>query len=141
MPKPVRLMALDVGSRRTGVAVSDELGLYAHARPALRGGTRALLDALPPLVAGEEVGEVIVGLPLALSGGDSAQTAAARAFAERLRERLDVPVTVWDERLTTAEAARYVPPKRQRQRDGALDSAAAALLLQAVLDARTGGGA
>ena len=134
-------MALDVGSRRTGVAVSDELGLYAHARPALRGGTRALLDALPPLVAGEEVGEVIVGLPLALSGGDSAQTAAARAFAERLRERLDVPVTVWDERLTTAEAARYVPPKRQRQRDGALDSAAAALLLQAVLDARTGGGA
>ena len=134
-------MALDVGSRRTGVAVSDELGLYAHARPALRGGTRALLDALPPLVAGEEVGEVIVGLPLALSGGDSAQTAAARAFAERLRERLDVPVTVWDERLTTAEAARYVPPKRQRHRDGALDSAAAALLLQAVLDARTGGGA
>ena len=134
-------MALDVGARRTGVAVSDELGLYAHARPALRGGTRALLDALPPLVAGEEVGEVIVGLPLALSGGDSAQTAAARAFAERLRERLDVPVTVWDERLTTAEAARYVPPKRQRQRDGALDSAAAAVLLQAVLDARTGGGA
>ncbi len=132
-------MALDVGSRRTGVAVSDELGLYAHARPALRGGTRALLDALPPLVAGEEVGEVIVGLPLALSGGDSAQTAAARAFAERLRERLDVPVTVWDERLTTAEAARYVPAKRHR--DGALDSAAAAVLLQSVLDARSGGGA
>lgn len=129
-------MALDVGSRRTGVAVSDELGLYAHARPALKGGTRALLEALPPLVAGEAIDEVVVGLPLALSGEDSPQTAATRAFVERLRERLDVPVTTWDERLSSVEAARYVPSDRHRE--GALDSAAAALLLQAVLDSRAG---
>ncbi len=129
-------MALDVGARRTGVAVSDELGLYAHARPALKGGTRALLDALPPLVDAENIDEVVVGLPLTLAGEDSAQTAATRAFVERLRERLDVPVTTWDERLTSVEAARYVPSDRHR--DGALDSAAAALLLQAVLDSRVG---
>ena len=135
---PARLMALDVGSRRTGVAVSDELGLYAHARPALKGGTRALLDALPPLVDAESIDEVVVGLPLTLAGEDSAQTAATRAFVERLRERLDVPVTTWDERLTSVEAARYVPSDRHR--DGALDSAAAALLLQAVLDSRAGAG-
>lgn len=135
---PVRLMALDVGSRRTGVAVSDELGLFAHARPALRGGTRALLHALPPLVEADGIDEVIVGLPLTLAGEDSAQTAATRAFVERLRERLDVPVTTWDERLTSVEAARYVPSDRHR--DGALDSAAAALLLQAVLDSRAGAG-
>ena len=127
-------MALDVGARRTGVAMSDELSLYAHPRPAFTGGTRALLDALPALVASEGAGEVIVGLPLTLAGEDSAQTRATRAFVERLRERLDVPVSVWDERLTTVEAARYTPSALRR--DGALDSAAAALFLQAVLDAR-----
>ncbi len=133
---PTRLMALDFGSRRTGVAVSDELGLYAHPRPAIKGGTRALLEALPPLVAAEAIDEVIVGLPRTLAGEDSAQTAATRAFVERLREHLDVPVTTWDERLSSVEAARYVPSDRHR--DGSLDSAAAALLLQAVLDSRAG---
>ena len=130
-------MALDLGSRRTGVAVSDELGLYAHPRPAVRGGTRAVLSAIPALVAAENVGEVIVGLPLTLAGEDSAQTTVTRAFVERLREHLEVPVTTWDERLSTVEAARYVPSGRKR--DGALDSAAAALLLQAVIDSRAGG--
>ena len=133
---PTRLMALDFGSRRTGVAVSDELGLYAHVRPAIKGGMRALLEAIPPLVAGEAIDEVVVGVPRTLSGEDSAQTAATRAFIERLRERLEVPVTTWDERLSSVEAARYVPADRHR--DGALDSAAAALLLQAVLDSRAG---
>ena len=132
-------MALDVGSRRTGVAVSDELGLYAHPRPALRGGTRALLAALPELVEAEDIGEVVVGMPLTMAGEDSSQTSATRAFVERLRERLDVPVTTWDERLSSVEAARYVPSDRHR--DGALDSAAAAILLQAVLDSRAGGDA
>ena len=131
---PTRLMALDFGSRRTGVAVSDEIGLYAHPRPAIKGGTRALLEAVPALVTAEAVAEVIVGLPRTLAGHDSAQTEATRAFIERLRERLDVPVTTWDERLSSVEAARYVPSGRRR--DGALDSAAAALLLQAVLDSR-----
>ena len=132
-------MALDAGARRTGVAVSDELGLYAHPRSAITGGQRALLDALPAIVASEGVSEVIVGLPLTLAGGDSAQTRATRALVERLRERLAVPVSTWDERLTTVEAARQVPPGRHR--DGALDSAAAALILQAVLDARANGDA
>lgn len=131
---PTRLMALDFGSRRTGVAISDELGLYAHPRPAIKGGTRALIEAIPPLVTAEAIDEVVVGLPRTLAGEDSAQTAATRAFVERLREHLDVPVTTWDERLSSVEAARYVPSDSHR--DGALDSAAAALILQAVLDSR-----
>ena len=131
-------MALDPGARRTGVAVSDELGLYAHPRPAIRGGARALLDAMPALVEREGVDEVVVGLPLTLAGGDSDQTRAVRALAGRLRERLDVPVRLRDERLTTVEAARRVPAAVAR-RDGTLDSAAAAVLLQAELDARAGG--
>lgn len=131
-------MALDPGARRTGVAVSDELGLYAHPRPAIRGGARALLEAMPALVEREGVDEVVVGLPLTLAGGDSDQTRAVRALAERLRERLDVPVRLRDERLTTVEAARRVPAAAAR-RDGTLDSAAAAVLLQAELDARARG--
>ena len=127
-------MALDPGGRRTGVAVSDELGLYAHPRPAIRGGGRALLEAMPALVEREGVDEVVVGLPLTLAGGDSAQTRAVRALAERLRERLPVPVRLRDERLTTVEAARRLPAAARR--DGTLDSAAAAVLLQAELDAR-----
>ncbi len=134
MPTPARLMALDVGSRRTGVAVSDELGLYAHPRAALKGGARALQAALPALVAAEQIDEVIVGLPLTLAGEDSAQTTATRALVERLRALLTIPVTIWDERLSSVEAARYVPGERHR--DGSLDSAAAAVLLQAVLDSR-----
>ena len=131
-------MALDPGARRTGVAVSDELGLYAHLRPAIRGGARALLEAMPALVEREGVDEVVVGLPLTLAGGDSDQTRAVRALAGRLRERLDVPVRLRDERLTTVEAARRVPAAASR-RDGTLDSAAAAVLLQAELDARARG--
>ena len=114
--------------------MSDELGLFAHPRPAHIGGHRALLQAVPDLVAKEGVTEVVVGVPLTLSGGDSEQTRITRAFVERLRGSLNVPVSVWDEALTTAEAATHVP--RARHRDGTLDSAAAALLLQAVLDAR-----
>ena len=68
---------------------------------------------------------------------DSAQTTATRAFVERLREHLEVPVTTWDERLSTVEAARYVPSPAESVM-AALDSAAAALLLQAVLDSRAG---
>lgn len=132
-------MALDPGARRTGVAVSDELGLYAHPRPAIRGGARALLEAMPALVEREGVDEVVVGLPLTLAGGDSDQTRAVRALAGRLRERLDVPVRLRDERLTTVEASRRAPAAATR-RDGTLDSAAAAVLLQAELDARAGGG-
>lgn len=131
-------MALDPGGRRTGVAVSDELGLYAHPRPAIRGGGRALLEAVPALVEREGVDEVVVGLPLTLAGGDSAQTRAVRALAERLRERLPVPVRLRDERLTTVEAARRLPAPARR--DGTLDSAAAAVLLQAELDARARAG-
>jgi len=133
---PRRLLALDPGERRVGVAVSDELGLYAHPRAALRGGRHdELIAAVAELVEREAVEEVVVGLPLTLTGADSAQTTAARAFATALRRRLTVPVTEWDERLSSAEAARSVKG-RERRKSGELDSAAASVVLQAVLDSR-----
>jgi putative holliday junction resolvase len=110
--------------------------MYAHPRAAIGGGPRAI-DAIAALVEAESVSEVIVGLPLSLSGADSSQTRAVRAFAMSLRARLAVPVTEWDERLSSVEAGRMVHGARRRSGD--LDSAAAGLVLQAVLDFRRGG--
>jgi putative Holliday junction resolvase len=133
-----RLLALDPGERRTGVAVSDALGLYAHPRRAVHHTDRdGLVAAVERLVADEGVDEVIVGLPLTLSGAESAQTRTTRELVGLLRQRLSVPVTPWDERLSTRQAERYVSGAARR-RSGEQDSAAAALILQAVLDRRRG---
>ena len=136
---PARLLGLDPGERRTGVALSDELGMYAHPRPALHGSPDAAVAAIAEMVTREGVSEVIVGLPLSLGGGESAQTAAARAFAAKLRVRLGLRVTEWDERLSSVQAGRDIKGASKR-RSGELDSAAAALVLQAVLDSRARGG-
>ena len=132
---PHRLLAIDPGARRTGVAVSDDLGLYAHPRPALAVSGASLVEAVARLAVEEAATELIVGLPLSLSGRDSAQTASARQLARRLKQRLPIPVTEWDERLSTVEASRRVRGAIARQR-GLVDSEAAAVVLQAVLDAR-----
>lgn len=137
-PRPRRLLALDAGERRVGVALSDELGLFAHPRPALALAGEGLLAAIDALVEDEGVAEIVVGLPLTLAGGESEQTRRARALAARLRARLTIPVREWDERLSTVQAARTVRGASAR-RSGELDSAAAALVLQAVLDARRTG--
>lgn len=139
VPHQRRVLALDPGSRRTGVALSDELGMFAHARPAIHGGgMAAMVDDVVRLVGADDVGEVVVGLPLSLSGSDSGQTASVREFVRALRERLTVPVSTWDERLSSVEAARTArgPVKRK---SGELDSQSAAIVLQAVLDSRRGG--
>ena len=134
--QPHRLLAIDAGQRRTGVAISDELGLFAHTRPAIMGAdTNAVIAAIARTVTDDAITEVVVGLPLTLSGAESAQTRATRDFVRRLREALTVPVSVWDERLTSREAAHSVKGAARR-RSGELDSAAAGLILQAVLDSR-----
>jgi putative Holliday junction resolvase len=119
----VRVLALDHGSARCGVAVSDPTGTLATPLdPVLRPDTRKGLQRIRALVEETGAGRVIVGLPVSLSGGDSAQTRAARAFAERLRAALPVPVELYDERFTTSLA-------RQAGGDASVDSRAAAVLL------------
>jgi putative Holliday junction resolvase len=124
----LRVLALDYGSARCGVAVSDPSGTLATPlEPVLRPGTRKGLQRIAQLV--DELGaeRVVVGLPLSLAGGDSDQTRETRAFAERLRAVLRVPVELYDERFTTTLA----------QRAGgaaALDSRAAAVLLDGWLN-------
>ena len=125
-----RTLALDYGAARCGAAVSDPTGMLARPLdPIERPDSEAGMARLAELVRELEVGTVVVGLPLTLAGADSQQTSAARAFAGRLaREIAPVPVTLHDERLTTAQA--------RRSGGGASeDSRAAAHLLQAWLDA------
>ena len=134
-----RVLALDPGSRRTGVALSDELGMFAHPRPAIhRDSMPQMVDEVVRLVGADDIGEVVVGLPLSLSGSDSGQTASVRELVRALRERLTVPVSTWDERLSSVEAARTVKGSARRK-SGELDSRSAAIVLQAVLDSRRGG--
>jgi len=125
-----RVVALDHGSARCGVAVSDPTGTLATPlEPVLRPNTRKGFNRLLAAIRAHAPARVVVGLPLSLSGADSAQTAEARAFAERLGGALDVPVELYDERFTTTLAQR---------RPGAAteDSRAAAVLLEDWLSAR-----
>ncbi len=125
-----RVLALDYGSARCGCALSDPTGTLATPiEPVLRPATRRGIGRLAELVREREVERVVVGLPLGMSGADTAQTEEARAFAARLAERLGpgVPVELYDERLTTVQAL------RDPAGDASLDSRAAAHLLEAWL--------
>jgi putative Holliday junction resolvase len=103
----LRVLALDYGSARCGCAVSDPTGTLATPiEPVLRPATRKGLARVADLVREREVQRVVVGLPLSLSGGDSAQTVETREWAARLAERVDVPVELYDERFTTLMAGR-----------------------------------
>ncbi len=127
-----RVLALDYGSARCGVALSDPTGTLASPLPVVeRPATRRGMGALLGLVRQHAVRTVVVGLPLGLSGADTAQTTETRAFAERLRERLGgrVEVVLWDERFTTRMAERFGG-------EGDEDSRAAAHLLEGWLAAQ-----
>jgi putative Holliday junction resolvase len=125
-----RVMALDYGAVRCGVAVSDPSGTLATPMPVIeRAGTKKGLGRLADLIASSEVERVVVGLPLTMAGDEGPQAAETRDFAERLARRVSVPIELYDERLTTVQAGRS---------GGAtdLDSRAAAHLLEAFLDSR-----
>lgn len=135
----MRVLALDYGSARCGVAVSDPTGVLATPlEPVLKPAGRKGMGKLLALVREFEAERVIVGLPLSLSGGDSAQTREARAFASVLEKRLDnIPVEVYDERFTTRLAQRDGDAGSQPPRTSE-DSRAAAHLLSSWLDGHEG---
>ena len=101
----MRVLALDYGAARCGVAVSDPKGTLATPlEPVLRPGTRKGLQRLAELVRELDAERIVVGLPVSLSGGDSAQTRETRQFADRLQPLVAVPVELYDERFTTSLA-------------------------------------
>ena len=134
----MRLIGLDVGEARIGVAVSDPTGTLASARTVLaRRPEEAALLALQRLVEEEEAEAIIVGLPRSLSGELHGQAALVQEFAELLRKQVAVPVHFWDERLSTVAAERELRAsgaKRDKRR-AMIDAVAAAIILQGYLDA------
>ena len=129
----MRTLALDYGSARCGCAVSDPTGTLATPiEPVLRPATRKGIARIAELVRERDAQLVVVGLPLTLAGGDSAQTVEARAFAARLAERVSVPVELYDERFTTLMAQRDPGESGSSE-----DSRAAAHLLEGWLAARS----
>ena len=135
----MRLLSLDVGDRRIGAALSDPLGitatpLLAIDRKRVRDAAAAVLD----LAREHEVSGIVVGFPLTLSGEAAHQAAKVKDFVRVLESRTALPVVAVDERFSTQEAERLLRSagRRARSRDkGAVDSAAAAVILQTYLDA------
>lgn len=134
---PGRVLALDLGKRRIGLAVSDELRLTAQGVETLeRTNLREDLARLTAIAAKHGVSEFLVGLPLHMSGDEGRQAAHAREFARKLAERTGISVTFWDERLTTVEAQRVLRSSGIgiEKRARAVDRLAAVILLESYLD-------
>ena len=138
--RPVgRIMGLDVGSRRIGIAVSDPLGITAQGLDTLqRRNKRSDLAALESVIREYSVREIVVGLPLRMSGAEGTQSEKMQVFAEDLRKRFRLPVHLWDERLTSAEANRLLRETELsiEKRAKAVDRMAAVLILQGWMQSR-----
>ncbi len=134
-----RLLGMDVGQRRIGLAVSDPLGITAQGLPTLqRRNKRTDLAQLARILAEQHVSEIVVGHPLRLSGKASAQTLKVTEFAEGLRKCFQLPVHLWDERLTSAQANRLLRETNMsiRRRGEVVDQMSAVIILQSFMEAR-----
>ena len=135
----MRILALDHGTKRVGVALSDEMATIAQpvefipAQPVAK-----CLERIKEIAGGRGVGEIIVGLPRNMNGTYGPSAESARAFAVNLREFVGLPVKTWDERLTSVQANRFLIEAgvSRSQRKTKVDQSAAAILLQSYLDAR-----
>jgi len=140
----VRILALDIGERRIGVAISDPTGTVARPLCTIQCTSRTEdLAAIRRLIAEHEVEKVIVGLPLTLRGEQGPQARRIIRYADSLAETLPVPVEMWDERYSTTaaeEIIRRVRRRKRRRQDAAdVDAVAAAVILQGYLDSRSEG--
>jgi putative Holliday junction resolvase len=136
----VRTLALDYGEARIGVAISDPTGLLAQPLETIvtQPGDAKALARIAEIVKTQEVGQIVIGLPLHMSGRAGPEVERANAFGERVRKRTGVPVEYLDERWTTREATRAMDDagvSRKKQR-GRVDPIAAALLLRTWLELR-----
>lgn len=134
-----RILSLDVGERRIGVAISDALGMTAQGVTVLeRRSPDADLEALRKLASERGAETIVVGLPLTLKGERGAHAQRVMAFAQRLRHTLGLPVELVDERLTTVQGERALieTGSSRKKRKAVIDRVAAQLILQHYLDAK-----
>ena len=133
----MRILGLDVGDRRIGVAVSDELALFAQGLLVLeRRSLAADVAALQEVMSDYDVSRIVVGMPRNMNGSYGPQADKTAAFMERLERSCNLPCTAWDERLTTQQAERVLIAANQRRhkRKTVRDKLAAQLILQSYLD-------
>lgn len=133
-----RILGLDPGERRIGVALSDPLGIIAQPHSVIDLRTQDLATELRKLIAAEDVIAIVVGLPVSLDGSEHAAAQRARAFAAQVADATGMTPVFADERFTTsvAEAALLEGGVRRRERREARDKVAAAVMLQGHLDAQ-----
>jgi putative holliday junction resolvase len=135
-----RILGIDYGARRVGIAVSDPTATIAQPLAVLtrRAGKRPPVQAVTDLAAEYDVAHIVIGLPLTLAGDESDWTAEVREFGGKVAERSGAGVTFADERFTSVAAERAVRSlglsRTERQRKDRIDAAAAVLILQAYLD-------
>ena len=131
------LAGLDLGDKTIGVAVSDRGLSFAHPRPVIVRKKFTLdAEALLALLAKENVGAVVIGLPINMDGSEGPRAQTSRAFVRNIQRLTDLPFAFWDERLSTVAAERTLIEMdfSRRKRATKIDSAAAAFILQGVLD-------
>jgi putative holliday junction resolvase len=134
-----RILAIDFGARKIGLAVSDELGLTAQGLDTYyRSNKRADFDHLRRVIRQYGITEIVMGLPLRMSGVEGIQAEKVQVFAEELRRKFKLPVHLFDERLTSVEANRLLRETDMsiRRRAEVVDQLAAGLILQAFLEFR-----
>ena len=134
----MRILGIDYGARHVGVAVSDETRLIAQGLDTVhyKGSVDYLIRKIGEMVRRHEVSEVVMGLPLNMDGTKGEKANEVESFAERLKETLHLPVTLWDERLTTASVERDLSRWKLgiQKKKSLLDRLSAQLILQSYLD-------
>ncbi|MGE0499914.1 MAG: Holliday junction resolvase RuvX [Rhizobiaceae bacterium] len=131
------IAALDLGDKTIGVAVSDATLAFAHPRPVIsRKKFTVDAETLLAMLAGDRVGAIVMGLPVNMDGSEGPRAQASRAFVRNIARMTELPFAFWDERLSTvaAERALLEMDVSRRKRESRIDSAAAAFILQGVLD-------
>jgi len=135
----MRILGLDLGARRMGWARSDEAGIFAHGVGFIESKTEAEnVVSVLGLIKEHKAEAVVVGHPLNMNGSGGKQAEAAKRFAERLGQAAGLPVILWDERMSTQEAERYLREgdMSRRKRKGRVDALAAQIILQSYMDAQ-----
>ncbi|MDO8684609.1 MAG: Holliday junction resolvase RuvX [Armatimonadota bacterium] len=129
-----RTMALDVGDKTIGVAISDPLGITAEPLTVIKrsASVKADLREIEDLIRQYDISRIVVGIPIMLAGEEGVQAGKVREFVERLKRRLRIPVATWDERLTTVEAERALleADESRAKRRQVIDKVAAAIILR-----------
>jgi len=132
-----RVLGLEIGSKRIGVAVSDPLGITAQSLAVIKAESdQEIVEKLKPIINDQKVDEIVLGLPLNMNGTEGPQAKRVIEFCDFLKGEINIPVKLWDERMTTAQVERIMieADVTRKKRKEKIDKLAAQVILQSYLD-------